>query len=45
MEVFGNEAGEKWRAQYNLNGQIWKRELPSVMKLFCDDGPTAADRY
>jgi hypothetical protein len=32
LEVFTNEDGEKWRAQYDLDGQIWKRELPNDMK-------------
>lgn len=32
LEVFGNEEGEKWRAQYDLGGRIWKRELPNDME-------------
>jgi hypothetical protein len=33
LQLFGNEGGEKWRAQYELNGRIWRRELPSAMKV------------
>ena len=32
LQLFGNEGGEKWRAQYELSGRIWRRELSSAMK-------------
>jgi hypothetical protein len=32
LQLFGNENGEKWRAQYELTGRIWIRELPGAMK-------------
>jgi hypothetical protein len=34
LNLFGNEGGEKWRSQYDLNGRVWRRELSGAMKPF-----------